>query len=178
MPNALQTMPPPAPNTDQPSLSQGMAQGNPLQQLGGPSPGPNAGPQQQQAPAPTHAQTVAALRHFDAIGKQLESALKDPDLGKSSIKQKVIDGMTTLVASRIVPPSDAVGQLAEFPEKPFEQKQWLLQHLQHLMQARNAVLVHHGIAYAGGGPEPTPHPDDHMADISGMMSSHYGGGRG
>ena len=164
---------PPAPNPNQDAQQKGVLQG-----MGPPSPmpmTPSGGPPQQQpqVPMPTHAQTVAALRHFHMIGEQLESALKDPDLGKSDLKSKIIDGMTKLVAGRIISPAQAVTQLSTFPEKPFDQKAWLANHLMQIKQAEMAVLSHHGNAFAGGGPEPAPHPDNHMDDMASMMGAHY-----
>lgn len=171
MPGALRSLSsPPVPNPD--------AQPGALQGTPGPMPAgaPPAGAPMQvppQMPAPTHAQTVAALRHFAAIGKQLEIALKDPDLGKADIKSKVIDGMTTLVGSRMISPGQAVSQLSTFPERPFEQKQWLMDHMNQITQARDHILGHHGVAFAGGGPEAAPSADSHMDDVSGMMQAHY-----
>src|SRR5271166_2044650 len=128
-----------------------------LSSIGGPPPAPNPTPQQpdnnaplsaiaspqktgaqpmaaQQPaappPPPTHQQTVAALRHFGAISNEVSSLLKDSDCGKADLKSKVIDGMTSLVSDGIQTPSDAIKTLATFPDKPFEQKQWLMQHLQ------------------------------------------------
>lgn len=180
MPGALQPgmATPPAPDQGAGSpLAAGVLQSPQMPQAPTGAPGQQQQQPPQPPPAPTHAQTVAALRHFTAISKQLEDALKDPDLGKSDIKSKVIDGMTTLVANRIIPPGAAVTQLATFPEKPFDQRKWLLTHLQQVAQARDAVLGHHAMAFAGAGPEPTPHGDNHMQDISGMMAAHYAGGR-
>lgn len=167
MPGALQSTPPPLPNPQQQGA---LSPGGPQQAPQGPG-----APPQQPAPAPTHVQTVAALRHFSAIQKQLELALKDPDLGKSSVKDKVIDGMTTLVADRIIPPGQAVSQLATFPERPFDQRTWLIQHYQQTQQASNAILAHHAMAFAGQGSQPTPSADNHMQDLQGMMASHYPG---
>lgn len=172
---------PPAPNPDGQSSStggglSGMGGGMPMMASPPTAPAPNGGPPQQQPqqpPAPNHAQTVAALRHFHAIGKQLEIALKDPDVGKADLKKKVIEGMTTLVAQRILSPAQAVTQLSTFPERPFEQKKWLADHLMQTQQAEIAVLTHHGMAFAGQGPQPAPSPDSHMEDIQGMMSAHY-----
>lgn len=132
------------------------------------------------APAPTHAQTVAALRHFSALEQQLEKALVEPDLGKADLKSKVIDGMTTLVANRIISPAEAVSQLATFPQRPFDQKKWIENHVAQIDQARDAILDHHRQAFAGanedevaGGPQPSP--DDHMATMAGLLSTHYPG---
>jgi hypothetical protein len=142
---------------------------------GGPSPG--SGGQPQQMPAPTRAQTIAALRHFAALAKQLEAALRDPDLGKADLKNKIIDGVTELVQERMMPPTEAVQILATFPSRPFEQKQWIAQHYQNVIQAREAVLTHHAMAFAGQGPQAPPSVDSHMDDIAGMMRAHYGAGR-
>jgi hypothetical protein len=159
--------PPPAPEmTTQPSS---MAQTGAPQQQGTPQGG--QGPQA--PPAPTHQQTVAALRHFQAVLGELSTLLKNPDLGKADLKSAIIDGTTKLVAERVIPPNDAVTQLATVPDRPFDQKQWVMNHLQQTMLARNAVLSHHAAAFAGQGPEPTPSADNHMADINGMMQSHY-----
>jgi hypothetical protein len=166
--------PPPVPNPDAQqggALSAGPA---PVPMAPGNAPGqpPQAPPQM---PAPNHVHTVAALRHFAAIGGQLESALKDPDLGKADLKSKVIEGVTDLVARRIIAPAQAVQQLASFPEKPLDQKKWLMDHMQQVMQAREMVLGHHAMAFAGE-PMPTqaPSADSHMSDMAGMMQAHYG----
>src|SRR5208283_95256 len=145
-----------------------------LSSIGGPPPAPNPTPQQSDnnapmsaiaapqktgaqpmgaqppappPPPPTHQQTVAALRHFGAISTEVISLLKDPDCSKSDIKSKVIDGMTNLVSDGIQTPSDAIKTLSTFPEKPFEQKQWLMQHLQQSRQAQVSVLQHHQMGY-------------------------------
>lgn len=172
--------PPPAPRPD----AQNSAPSNGVLSAPGASspsivPGQAAG-QVPQTPAPTHGQTVAALRHFDAIRAELEALLKDPALGKSSLKSKIIDGMAKLVGSRIVTPGAAVAQLAEVPEKPFDQKKWLQQQLVQAMTAKITVLQHHGNAY-GGTPEhlidKRSSPDDHLADMQ-ALHGHYGGARG
>lgn len=176
MPGALNSLStPPTPNPGPaPALmgAPGMPPGMPQAPQG-----PGAAPPQA-PPAPTHQQTVSALRHFAAIGKQLEIALKDPDLGKSSIKDKLIDGATTLVADRIIPPGQAVTMLATFPERPYDQKVWIIQHYQQIQQAENAVLAHHAAAFAGQGPQPTPNQDSHLQDMAGLMSGHYSGQNG
>jgi hypothetical protein len=137
---------------------------------------PNGMPMQaQQAPAPDHAQTVAALRHFYMIGKELRGLLADPNVGKSDMRSALIDSVTKLVGDRIVPPTAAVQQMASFPDRPFEQKTWLQNMLQHVQMANVAVLSHHGQAFAGQPPQPVPDKsaDNHIDTMSGMMQSHY-----
>lgn len=162
MPGALQSVNPPLPNPDADS---------------GVKPGSGT-PASAQIPAPTHAQTVTALRHFAALKTQLETALADPDLGKASMKSKIIDGMTKLVAQRMIAPGEAVSTLSTFPDRPFEQKTWLMDHLRNIMQARDLVLTHHAAAFAGMEPQPAPSPDDHIAILDGMRQAHYPGGGG
>jgi hypothetical protein len=128
-----------------------------------------------QAPAPTHAQTVAALRHLAAVKDELLVLMKDPDIGKADMKSAIIDGVTKLVADRIVPPSAAVQKLAMVPDTPFLQKKWILQDYAQTMQAENFVLSHHAAAFAGQGAQPPGDPDNHMQDIKSMMASHYSG---
>lgn len=166
MADALRSMaPPPAP------MPQGPLTGGPQQQA------PDQ--QQQQAPpAPTHGQTMAALRHFDALIAEGKMLLKNPDLGKADCRSAIIDGATKLVADRIVPPGQAVAQLATVPDRPFDQKKWVEQQMQSAMAARNAVIDHHVAAFSGapdamaGAPSS---PDSHMDTMSGMMSAHYAG---
>jgi hypothetical protein len=164
---------PPAPQPQQ--SAQPQTQGN---ALAGPSPAGGA-PGQAQAPiqAPTHAETVTALRHFGAIENELTGLMKDPDLGKTDMRSKVIDGMTTLVADGILPASDAVKQMGTFPDKPYDQRQWLNQHFMQAVQAQTTVLQHHQIGAATGQdlqPGVEPDPDDHQSIISGMTSRYKG----
>ena len=166
--------PPPPQQQQQPQ------QGGALSAPGMPSPPmvPQQGPQQG-PPAPTHGQTVAILRHMDAIQAELEALIKDPAVGKSNVKSKIIDGVTKLVANRIMTPGAAVGQLATVPDSPFQQRKWLQQHLLQTVIAKVGALSHHAAAF-GGTPEnmidKTSSPDDHLADMQSVMG-HYGGPR-
>jgi hypothetical protein len=121
---------------------------------------------------------VAALRHFGAIEHELTTLLEDPDLGKSDMKSKIIDGVSSLVAERFLTPVEAVVQLGTVPERPFDQKQWLEQHLSTAVQAQVAVLAHHGAAFAGQNVDTTPpDPDDHLEMMAGLKA-HYQGLQG
>jgi hypothetical protein len=167
MPNALSDTMPPVPNPQPQDQSQ----------PGGPGQAAAANP------APSHAQTVAALRHFQAINTQLEGLLKNPDLGKTNIKSSIIDAVTKLVADRIISPGQAVIQLGNVPDRPFEQKAMLGKMFAQNMQAEIGVLDHHRAATPGTGIWPVEsalhvsEPDRHMETMGGMMSQHYGGGR-
>ena len=155
------SVPPPPPE----ALQQQQGQGNSMPAM------------QAQAPAPSHQQTVAALRHFQAILGELGTLMKNPDLGKADLKSDVIDGTTKLVADRMVSPAQAIQTLATFPEKPFDQKKWITQHFMQAMQARGMVLAHHAQAFAGQPPQPTPDAESHLQDVSRMMQTHYNNAR-
>jgi hypothetical protein len=174
-------LPPPPP------MLAGQQQQSPMPQGGAQSPqGPGmAQPGPQQAPAPTHGQTVAALRHFNAILGELKGLLENPDLGKANLKSTIIDGMTKLVAERIIPPAAAVTQLASVPDAPFQQKQWAQNHYAQTVQASAAVLDHHRQSAMGTGNydlenalhEDESDPDSHMETMQGTMAQHYAGGQ-
>lgn len=141
--------------------------------------GPSQQPQTPPAP-PTHQQVVGAMRHFDAIEKELSALLSDPDVGKADLKSKIIDGTTKLVANRILSPSQAVMQLGTVPERPFDQKQWLQTHLAQTVQAATMILAHHAVgaqqAEASGQPMDTspPSPDGHIDAMAGLAQNYRG----
>jgi hypothetical protein len=175
MPNPLAGLPvanPPAPNP------QPQAQSQPGNALSGPPSGVSAqGQQPQLPPAPTHAQTVTALRHFTALESELSELMADPDLGKTDMRSKVIDGMTRLVAEGIVPPAGAVKDMGTFPEKPYDQRQWVNQHFMNVVQAQTAILAHHQLGAMQGQPvgSEEPSPDDHQTIMSGLQGRYSGG---
>jgi hypothetical protein len=175
MANSFGTETPPAPNP-------GM--GNALMSGAGPAPpapqqpGPGGPPQPQPAP-PTHAQTVAALRHFDAIRKELEIVAKDPALGKSSVKSKIIDGVMRLVAERFMKPVQAVDELSKVPAEPLMQMKWVKTMYAQAQQAENGILDHYGatqphlgtVADHFAGTKGTYNPDDHQDHLSALAAN-------
>lgn len=142
--------------------------------------GPSAlAPQQAQTPAPDQQQTVATLRHFQAILKELQTLMEIPSIGKADIKSQIIEGTTKLVADRILAPAEAVMTLAKVPSDPAQQKQWVQEQFVQSLQAQATILDHHRAAYAGmEDMGESPSSDDHMATMSNMMQQHYGGSNG
>jgi hypothetical protein len=167
-------------NTMAPSVPAALPQPQ-AQPQGGGMPGMGA-PQQQ--PAPSHAETVTALRHFHAIARELEGLLADPALGRSDIKGKIIDSTTKLVADRILGPGEAVNQLGTVPSDPIEQRKWVRSHFVNVMLAENAVLDHHRAATPGSANwqsdaqmHPSTNSDDHMQTMTSVMGQYRGGRR-
>lgn len=163
---------PEAPQQDAPqnqSAQNGLQQGQPPQ--GAPVPAP-----------PTHEQTIAALRHFDAIKGELTPLLKDPTLGKSDLKSKIIDGVTKLVSERIISAATAVMQLSQVPTDPLQQRKYLQNMMNQTMQAENAILDHYGQGNPSLGDVAQHHagmdhgnPDDHMHHIAALNANYSGG---
>ncbi len=180
MPSALSQggMSPPAPNP-QPDGGQGQPMTAPsaLMGAGGPPQGAPQGQQQPPAqPAPTHQQVVAGLKHLGAVEQELSGILADPDLGKTDLRSKIIDGTTRLVAMQILTPTQAVAQLGTVPDRPFEQKQWLETHFAQAIQAQDALLGHHAQAFAGQGVDAPPPPmSDDQLGAQASLASHYRG---
>lgn len=172
MPNPLQTGAPPPP----PEQTGGPANGL---QVNAPPAAPGAAPQSQLPPPPSHEQTVAALRHFDAIKGGLQELLKDPAVGRSDVKEKIIDGMTKLVAERMVSAPQAVQQLSQVPSDPIAQRKWLQTMLQNTVQAENGILDHYGAGnpYLGSIAEhmaahKAGHKDDHMGHLKALHANY------
>lgn len=168
MPNPLQrgNVPPPPPEMS------GQVQ---AERAGAPSPILSAVAPAQ--PAPTHAQTVAAMRHFSALINELETLRKNPNLGKASIKKDIIEGVTKLVADEFMTADKAVAELATVPERPFDQKAWVEKNLATVTAAAGAVLNHHRGAFPGSLDHATESamsadPKNHADDMAGLMS-HY-----
>lgn len=165
-----------APEAPSPQPQQ-MPDGNAMQ---GPAaaaqPSQGGAPGQQPPPPPSHQQTAAALKQFDALEQELTGLLSDPDLGKADMKSKIIDGATKLVAMGILTPAAAVTQLGSVPDKPFDQKAWLEQHLMQVVGAANGVLAHHGQAFAGQEPDnmTSPTMDGHIDTIGGLAGQYRG----
>ncbi len=174
--------PPPAPNpTPQATQPSAMSMAASPMAPGAPSSAPSQQqPAPQPPPPPSHAQTVAALRHFTAIETETKKLLKNPDCGKSNMHSAIIDGMTSLVARGIMTAPEAVKQLGQVPDKPFDQKKWLENAFAQAVQGQTAILALHQHGVMNGMPndQTSPSPDDHQQHISGLMSQFKGGANG
>lgn len=130
--------------------------------------------------APTYGQTLASMRQFSAIRRQLQRLMREPELGQVSVKGKIVDGIAELVADRILTAADAVQQLGNVPERPYDQKTWLAQQAQLTDEAERTVIAHYRQGIAGMAHEAidrTGDPSNHFADISALMQ-HYKRRRG
>lgn len=190
MASALGTETPPAPNPGMSNaLTSGAAPAGPQNVLSSGAPNAPPGPQGQPpaAPAPpTHAQTVAALRHFDAIKRELQVIATDPALGKSNVKSKIIDGVLRLVAGGIMKTTQAVDELSKVPTEPLLQIKWTKTMLAQTQQAENGILDHYGqtsphfgtVADHFAATKGMANPDDHQDHIAAMTANYRGAAGG
>jgi hypothetical protein len=127
---------------------------------------------------PTHSETTAALKHFSAIRGELKTLANNPSLGRSSVKSALIDAATRLVADRFLSPSEAVQQMASFPNEPLLQMKWVKQMLAQTAQAANSVLDHHAMGTQGTldwGAESQHagyNADDHLSIMQGLAGNY------
>lgn len=169
--NAL--TPPPPPNIPRNRPGNALSPMNSRPAIPG-QPGNALDPQSQRPPvippAPSHQQTVAALRHFDAIKREVIALLTKPECGKVDLRNAIIDGVTKLVRDGIMSAMEAVRELENVPPRPFDQRKWLADQLVQATQARIAVLAHHQAGFLGQGVDDTP-PDqeDHVNTMSGVL---------
>jgi hypothetical protein len=172
---ALSLAPPPAPNPTPQDTSSAFPSALATQPMGAQAQSPQP-PQGQTPSPPSHAQTVAAVRHFDMVAKEIEGLLKDPDCGKTDIRSAAIDAITRLVGEGVTSPADAVQQLGNFPDRPFDQKKALENMLAQVDHAATIVLAHHQMAFAGQDlNHPAYNPDNHIELMQGLTKQ-YGGG--
>lgn len=145
-------------------------------------PAAQAGQAPQQPAPPTHAQTIAALRHFDAIKKELSILANDPALGKSSVKSKVIDGVLRLVAGGMMTTVGAVDELSKVPTEPLLQMKWVKTMYQQAQQAEDGILDHYGatqphfgtVADHFAATQDMANPSDHMDHLTALGANYKG----
>jgi hypothetical protein len=109
---------------------------------------------------------------------ELKTLMKNPDLGRSNVKDAIIDGTMKLVAERMISAAQAVVQLAAVPDDPLQQRKWVKQMVAQTVQASNNVIDHHAAAQPGTldhgfeSQAQQPDPDQHQAIMTGLMQ-HY-----
>ena len=113
-----------------------------------------------------------------AIVDELQVLQKNPSLGRSNMKDPILDGVTKLVGERMMSPANAVPLLADIPVDPLMQRKWVTAKLQQTIAVQNNVLHHHIM-----GSQPTldwalesqhqpGSADDHMQTMAGLTSQY------
>lgn len=156
-----------------PPMPQGQPQGgNPLAQLA---------PQQQQPqqPAPTRAQTIAAVHQFGQIKQAMVPILDDPNLGMKNIRPKLLDSFSKLLASKTLTLPEIMKAVKALPDDPVQQKQFVEKIYTDNDKAQMMVLGHHamGPQQPQGSPEPEAWSQDNHANQMAGLVQQYGGQR-
>jgi hypothetical protein len=169
----------PLANVASPPRPSGAAQGNPQQanplaSLAGPLPMPAMPPRM---PAPTAAQTQAGLRRFDAVMSAMRAIMRDPDLGRTNLRPKIMDQASKLIGSKVISLAQCMQAIAPLNDQPLDQKNLVSGIYNAALQASNALLDHHGAAVAtgrvpreGGEKYDLANHERHMSDL---LNSHY-----
>ncbi len=160
------------PLADQPSPPQPMSggQGNPLAQLAAPLAGLPP-----PMPAPSAAQTTAAVKRFTAVANAMRTVLANPDLGRRNIRPAILDQASKLMASRVLSLPEVMNAIGKVSDDPLEQKSMVVGIFNQAQQAESNVLAHHALAVATGrvqrGGEKY-RADDHDRHMSALLA-HY-----
>lgn len=135
---------------------------------------PPMGGQQQQPPAPTRAQTTAAVQHFSEIQRALKPVLSNPKLGKENIRPEVLNAGSLLLGSKVLSLPELMNQISDFPSDPLEQRARVQKIYSDAQNAQASVLDHFGAALAAGKLPPEGGPEYQADDHAGHMDSLLG----
>jgi hypothetical protein len=137
----------PLANQSSPPQPQGPAQqgGNPLARIA-----PQMGGAQQPLPAPTRAQTTAAVRRLSAVQESMRVILQNPDLGRTNVRPAIMDQASKLLASRVLSLPEVMSAVGKVGDDPLAQKSMIAGIFNQAKQAESAVLAHHTAAVAMG----------------------------
>jgi hypothetical protein len=129
--------------------------------------------QPQQQPAPTHAQTVAALQHFGAIKNAMLPVMDDPKLGKANIRPKLLDSFSKLLAARTLSLPEIMNAIKSLPDDPQQQVAFVTKIYKDNDQAQKMILAHHQMGPPSQGEPEAWSPDNHADQLS-ALSQQYG----
>src|ERR1035437_431805 len=158
----MQQQPQPQQQVQQPNQLGGIMQGQ--QQQGQPGhPKPNI----------TKQQVVAGLHHLSAFAKQFSPILKNPEIGKSTIRPKIFDASAALIGQGIFSVPEVMNGIKDLPDDPLGQKKWLEQKLSGVAMAEKKMVSD----YIGQGPGQEPEgpewsPDNHTEHMTGLMANY------
>lgn len=157
-----------APPQPQGAATQG---GNPLSRLA-----PQMGGAPQKPPAPTKAQTVAAVARFGAIQSAMRAVMSNPDYGKSNIRPALLDEGSKLLGTKLISLPELMNSIKDMSDDPIEQKSFISNIFNQAKMAESSVLDHHGAAIVAGKLPPDGgegyDSGNHTVHMNGLMR-HY-----
>lgn len=140
-------------------------------------------PTQAGPPAPSHAQTVAALTHLQVVQKQMDALSRLPGIGKENIRPAIFDSIAELLSQRMFTLPQVMTEIKTIPADPPGQKNWVLTHLRQTSEAQKQILMDHAQGNPGTGDLPTElaasqqDPAKSHTDMMGELVGHYAGRR-
>jgi hypothetical protein len=162
------------PDTQSPQV-QAAPGGNPLAQIA-PALQMQQQPNAMQQPAPTAAQTTAAVHRFGAIQSAMRSVMEDKVFGTGNIRPKLLDAASKLLGTKILSLPEVMNSIKDIPDDPIQQKAFVQNLFNSAKQAEANVLDHYGAAIKAGlisaDDENGYAEDSHGQHIDGLMK-HY-----
>lgn len=130
----------------------------------------------QARPAPTHAQTIAALHRFGEIEKASSKLLKDPDVGRKNIRPKVLEMGADLIGSRVLSLAEFMSGIGNFPsaDDMLGQKKWLEKLRDTNIQGQMSVLQDHANAPPEAADAAQWTPDSHAEHMGALINKYPG----
>lgn len=160
---------------DAPVSPQMSPDGNPLGKIA-PALMQGAQQQQQMQPAPTAAQTTAAVHRFNEIQNAMRKVMEDKNFGRSNIRPKLLDAASKLLGAKILSLPEIMNSIKDIPDDPIKQKAFVQNIFNSAKQSELNVLEHHSAAVQAGIIPPDggdPYDDEKHSDhIDGLMQ-HY-----
>lgn len=138
----------PLSNVAAPPQPQGAAQqqgGNPLARIA-----PQLGGALQKPPAPTKAQTTAAVQRFSAIQSAMRGVMEDPAFGKSNVRPELLNAASKLLGTKLLSLPEIMNSIKDMSDDPIEQKSFIQNIYNQAKASESSVLDHHGAAVAAG----------------------------
>lgn len=161
----------PLANQGAPEQPMGPQQGNPLARIA-----PQLGGAPQPQPAPTKAQTTAAVQRFSAIQSAMRSVMEDPSFGKENVRPAIMDAASKLLGSKLLSLPEVMNSISNLPDDPIKQKAFVQGIFNSAKMAESSVLDHHGAAIVSGKLPPDGGEDydtgAHDQHMNGLLSQY------
>jgi hypothetical protein len=127
---------------------------------------------------------VAALTHLQAMQRTMAKLSRLPGIGKENIRPAIFDASADLLGRAMLSLPQVMNEIKSIPADPPGQKQWVLQHLNDVMEAQRQILSDHAQAFPGSGDfatemanlPPQVAPQSHV-EMMGDVANHYVGKR-
>lgn len=137
---------------------------------------PQLGGALQKPPAPTKAQTTAAVQRFSAIQNAMRGVMENPAFGKSNVRPELLNAASKLLGTKLLSLPEIMNSIKDMSDDPIEQKSFIQNIYNQAKSSESSVLDHHGAAVAAGMLPPNGGDDydagNHEQSMQGLLE-HY-----